>query len=387
MRMREDRIRLLKFLTNFNIGGTERQFVQLVQKIDPNRFDLHVSCFAKEGSFLPSIEARGVPVSEFNIGRLYNPATWRAQWQFARYLRENQIHIVHAYGFYPNFFAVPAARLAGVPVVIASIRDMGEVLAAPKRRAQKLACRLATHVLANADAVRDRLITEGYDPGRITVIRNGIVPVATERLERGGPIRREFGIPDDAPILLVLSRLNELKGIPYLLEAMPAVLAKFPKTRLLVVGDGAQRQTLEHTSESLGLKRAVLFTGFRMDVPNLLRETSISVLPSLSEGLSNVLMESMAHGVPVVATQVGGNSEVIRDGVTGYLVPPKNPAELSGAILRLLSEPKLAEGMGRVGIQHIQQRFSIERALQETEELYTSLLQNARQPTLREEWT
>src|SRR6185295_13789371 len=149
MNMREDRIRLLKFLTNFNIGGTERQFVQLVKKIDPNRFDLHVSCFARVGSFLPSIESLGVPVTEFNIGRLYNPLTWRAQWQFARYLREHQIQIVHSYGFYPNFFAVPAARLAGVPVVIASIRDMGEVLAAPKRRAQKVACRLATHVLAN----------------------------------------------------------------------------------------------------------------------------------------------------------------------------------------------------------------------------------------------
>src|SRR5882672_8233735 len=154
MHMREDRIRLLKFLTNFKIGGTERQFVQLVQKIDLNRFDLHVSCFERTGSFLSSIESRGVPLSEFNIRRLYGPSTWRAQWRFARYLREQQIHIVHSYGFYPNFFAIPAARLAGVPVVIASIRDMGVVLEPSKRRAQRAACRLATHILANADAVR-----------------------------------------------------------------------------------------------------------------------------------------------------------------------------------------------------------------------------------------
>jgi len=387
MHMREDRIRLLKFLTNFNIGGTERQFVQLVQKIDPNRFDLHVSCFERVGSFLPAIEARGVPLTEYGIRRLYSPSTLRAQWQFARYLRENQIHIVHSYGFYPNFFAVPAARLAGVPVVIASIRDTGEVLERSKRRAQKAACRLATHVLANADAVRDRLVEDGYNSGKISVIRNGIIPVQTERLERGGPIRREFGIPDDAPILLILSRLNALKGIPYLLGAMPAVLAKFPKTRLLIVGDGAQRQTLERQSESLGLKRAIIFTGFRMDVPNLLRETSISVLPSLSEGLSNVLIESMAAGIPTVATMVGGNFEVIRDGVTGFLVPPKSSAELSRAILLLLNDPEMAENMGKAGILHIRQRFSIDRALHETEQLYASLLQNARQPTLREEWT
>src|SRR4051812_25811871 len=387
MHMREDRIRLLKFLTNFNIGGTERQFVQLVQKIDPNRFDLHVSCFERTGSFLPATEARGVPLTEYGIRRLYSPSTLRAQWQFARYLRENQIHIVHSYGFYPNFFAVPAARLAGVPVVIASIRDTGEVLEHSKRRAQKAACRLATHVLANADAVRDRLIEDGYNSGKISVIRNGIIPVQTERLERGGPIRREFGIPDDAPILLILSRLNALKGIPYLLGAMPAVLAKFPKTRLLIVGDGAQRQTLERQTESLGLKRAIIFTGFRMDVPNLLRETSISVLPSLSEGLSNVLIESMAAGIPTVATMVGGNFEVIRDGVTGFLVPPKSSAELSRAILLLLNDPEMAENMGKAGILHIRQRFSIDRALHETEQLYMSLLHNARQPSLREEWT
>ena len=387
MLMREDRIRLLKFLTNFNIGGTERQFVQLAQKIDPNRFDLHVSCFDRTGSFLPAIEARAVPLTEYSIRRLYSPSTLRAQWQFARYLRENQIHIVHTYGFYPNFFAVPAARLAGVPVVIASIRDTGEVLEPSKRRAQKAACRLATHVLANADAVRDRLIQDGYDGSKISVIRNGIVPVHTERLERGGPIRREFGIPDDAPILLVLSRLNALKGIPYLLEAMPSILAKFPKTRLLIVGDGAERQTLEGQAESLGLKRAVIFTGFRLDVPNLLRETSISVLPSLSEGLSNVLIESMAAGIPAVSTTVGGNFEVIRDGVTGFLVPPKSSSELSRAILLLLNDPEMAENMGKVGVLHIRQRFSIDRALHETEQLYTSLLQNARQPSLREEWT
>jgi glycosyltransferase involved in cell wall biosynthesis len=387
MHMREDRIRLLKFLTNFKIGGTERQFVQVAQKIDTNRFDLHVSCFERIGSFLPSIESRGIPLSEFPIRRLYSPSTWRAQWQFARYLREQQIHIVHTYGFYPNFFAIPAARLAGVPVVIASIRDMGVVLEASKRRAQRAACRLATHILANADAVRDRLIQEGYDGGKISVIRNGIVPVQNERLERGGPLRREFGIPDDAPILLVLSRLNELKGIPYLLHAMPSILAQFPKVRLLIVGDGAQRQTLESYAESLGLKRAAIFTGFRLDVPSLLRETSISVLPSLSEGLSNVLIESMAAGVPVVTTQVGGNSEVIRNGVTGLLVPPRNSAELSRAILQLLNDPEMAECMGKVGILHIRQRFSIDRAVHETEQLYTALLQNARQPSLREEWT
>ncbi|HLQ77553.1 MAG TPA: glycosyltransferase [Terriglobia bacterium] len=385
--MPEDRIKLLKFLTNFNIGGTERQFVQLVQQIDLNRFDLHVGCFEQAGSFLPFIESRGVPLEEFRIRNLYSPATWQAQWRFARYLRERQIHIVHSYGFYPNFFAVPAARLAGVPVVIASIRDTGEVLSPAKRRVQKAICRMATCVLANADAVRDRLVLDGYDAGKITVIRNGIATHSFNRQEHDSPIRREFGIPDDVPVLLAVSRLNELKGIPYLLKALPMVLERYPKVRLLVVGDGAQRSTLEKFTEMMGLNGSVVFTGFRLDVSNLLREASISVLPSLSEGLSNVLIESMAAGVPVVATDVGGNPEVVQDGVTGILVPPRNPNALARAILQMLDDPGLAECMGKVGVLRIQHRFSIDRALHETEHLYSSLLRNIRQPEFREGWT
>src|SRR4051812_23733394 len=104
--MQDNRIKVLKFLTNFNIGGTERQFVQLVQQMDLDRFDLHVACFARSGSFLPLVESRGIPLSTFSIRRLYSPVTWMRLLQFAHYLRWNHFQVVHAYGFYPNAFAI-----------------------------------------------------------------------------------------------------------------------------------------------------------------------------------------------------------------------------------------------------------------------------------------
>src|SRR5436190_5001050 len=374
--MQDTRIKVLKFLTNFNIGGTERQFVQMVQQMDLDRFDLHVACFARRGGFLPLVESRGIPLAEFGIRRLYSPLTLWRQLQFAHYLRENRFQVVHTYGFYPNSFAVPAARLAGVPVIIASIRDTGEVWAPNKRLVQKAVCRLATCVLANADAVRTQLIRDGYDERKLAVIRNGIDLKRLDRCDGTGPIREEFHIPDDSPIISVLSRLNELKGIPYFLDAVSSVLTSFPNARFLVVGEGPARLDLEVYAQNKGYGQAVIFTGARLDVPLILRETSISVLPSLSEGLSNVLIESMAAGVPVVDTQVGGNTEIVDDGTTGLLVPSRDSNALAKAILQLLSDPKTAARMGSAGRDRIESRFSVGRAVHETQRTYTSSLES-----------
>jgi L-malate glycosyltransferase len=375
--MQDNRIKVLKFLTNFNIGGTERQFVHMVRQMDSDRFDLKVGCFARLGGFLPLVESSGVPLTEFSIRRLYSPLTLLRQLQFANYLRWNRFQVVHTYGFYPNFFAIPAARLAGVPVIIASIRDTGEVWDPKKRFLQKIVCKLATCVLANADAVRTQLVRDGYAENKLAVIRNGVELPRISPLDRAGAIRQEFGIAQESPIITVLSRLNELKGVKYFLDAIPPVLAAFPNARFLIVGEGPARIGLESYARSQGYVPAAIFTGVRMDVPSILQETSISVLPSLSEGLSNVLIESMAAGLPVVATDVGGNPEIVDNGTTGLLVPPRDANALAKAMLQLLAAPEKAALMGAAGRDRIERRFSMERAVDETQQLYTSLLQSS----------
>ncbi len=381
-----ERIALLKFVTDFRIGGTERQVANLATHLDRDRFDLHVACFRQIGDFLGEVRASGAPVTDYVIRSLLGFSVVRQQARLARYLRANRIRIVHTWGFYPNVFAIPAARLAGVRLILASIRDTGDHLPPSRRRLQQWVCRLADRVLVNAVAVKERLISEGCAAEKMTVIPNGIDLRRFSRRPGDRRIRDEFGLPDSAPIVAVVSRLNELKGIEYFLEAARLVSQSFPETRFVLVGDGVgrnervngpYRESLKRLSASLGLSRRIVFAGLRSDVPELLAGVTVSVLPSLTEGLSNTILESLATSVPVVATNVGGNPEIVVDGSTGLLVPPRDAAALAGAISALLSNPARATRMGEAGRRRVEEHFSLEAMVRKTERLYESLLKDA----------
>jgi glycosyltransferase involved in cell wall biosynthesis len=371
--------RILKFLTMFAVGGTERQFVYLAKSLDRSRFDIRVGCLSREGEFLKDIEAINIPVSEYTIKSLYSPRMLYRQWDFARDLRHQGIRLVHAYGFYPNVFSIPAARAAGC-ITIASVRDTGVFTSQVKLKTvtQKLACQLADCVVANSSAVRDWLISIGIAENHIRVIPNGITLSGRPGRPTAFPIRRELGIDETAPLVTVISRLNPAKGVDYFLKAIVTVAQQFPDARFLIVGgsyfDPAYKPSLEKLSAELGLQNRVAFTGERNDVPAILQESNISVLPSLSEGFSNSLLEAMAAGLPVIATNVGGNPEIVRDGETGFLVPARDPKALSEAIGRILRSPELGIRFGQAGYERVARNFSLASTVRQTEELYTHLL-------------
>jgi glycosyltransferase involved in cell wall biosynthesis len=244
-----------------------------------------------------------------------------------------------------------------------------------QRRLQKMVCRLADCVLVNAEAIRENLIEQGYDPSNIVVIRNGIRLAKVTGKGRGAVLRRELGLPLSARLVAVFSRLNRMKGVQYFLDAAIVLAGRFPDVRFLVVGDGESKKGLEEHACRLGLGQRIVFTGFRGDVPDLLSETAISVLPSLSEGASNTLLESMAAGIPVIATRVGGNPEVVEDGVSGLLVPPRDSAAIAAATARLLEDEDLALRLGRAGMRRVSELFSIDGSVHETERLYQRLVE------------
>jgi L-malate glycosyltransferase len=373
--MQTKKIKLLQMLTNFHIGGTERQVANLALGIDSSHFDLHLACLWEDGELLAELESLRVPRPEFRIGSLYSLKTLWQGIRLAHYVRRNLIQIVHSYGFYPNVFTVPAARLAGASIVVASIRDTGDWLTPMQRRLQKLVCRFADCVLVNAEAIRQNLLEQGYDASNIVVIRNGIT---LSKFVRKGPsavLRRELGLPLSARLVAVFSRLNRFKGVEYFLDAAAVLARKFPDVCFLVVGDGGNKKELEEYAQSQGLGQRIVFTGFRGDVPDLLSEVAISVLPSLSEGTSNTLLESMAAGVPVIATRVGGNPEVIEDGVSGLLVPVRDSAALAAAACRLLEDESLASALGQAGMRRVSELFSLEGSVHETEHLYQRLVE------------
>jgi len=375
----DDRIRLLKFVTIFAVGGTERQVVTVAEHLDPARFDLHLGCLKREGQLLPRVERLGRGVVGYDIPNLYGRQALRERWRLADYLRRHAIDIVHTYNFYPNVFTIPAARLAQVPVVIASVRDIGAYLTPLHRRVQRMVCRFADRIVANSEAVRQWLIGQGYDGRKIGVIHNGVDLDRFRRPVDRLRLRHELGVPAHSPIVAVVSRLSRVKGLEYFLDAAACVAVREPAARFLVIGEGSfdeqdYHYELERYANRLGLADRVIFTGLRQDVPEILSDVAISVLPSLSEGFSNAVLESMAAGKPVIATRVGGNPEAVADGETGILVPPRDAGALARSMCQLLEDREAARRMGHAARQRVETEFSVEAMVRRTEQLYTTLL-------------
>jgi glycosyltransferase involved in cell wall biosynthesis len=288
-----NKIRLLQFVTIFAVGGTETQVIKLAQGLHSSGFEQHFACLKRFGQLLKEVEALRIPIAEYKISSLYHPKVLKEQMKFARYIKHNLIQIVHAYGFYGNVFAIPAAWLAGAPVIIASIRDTGGYQTPTQDLVHKLMCRLADRIVVNAEAIRQWLIAEGYNPEKITVIRNGVDLSRFTTKTRGSKLRAELGVPQDAPLIAVLARLHPVKGIEYFLEAATIVRRRFPEARFLIVGesrtvvngqivDSPYKRELEGSAVRLGLGDRAVFTGLRLDVPEMLSEITVSVLPCIS---------------------------------------------------------------------------------------------------------
>ena len=370
--------RILKVVPTLMCGGTEHQFMMLARGLDRSRFDIEFACLRRWGSFVDEITERGIPLSEYKVTTFRSVHALTQQARLARHITRRGVQIVHAYNFYGNVFAVPPARVAA-RVVIASIRDCAPYLTAMQRRVQRYACRLADCVLVNAEAVKSWLVGEGYDPSKIVVIRNGVDLTRFNEPTDAEATRRSLGLPAGAPLVVVVSRLTRLKGLEQLIDAAAIIKARNKDARFLIVGETAPSQRayldeLKRRVAAQGVADRVAFTGLRSDVPALLAAADVAVMPSLSEALSNVLLESMAAGAPTVATRVGGTPEALTDGETGLLVPPGDVQPLAAAISRLLDDRALAAHLGRAAGRFVREHLSVERMVSATEQLYSELL-------------
>jgi len=372
-------VRVLNVVPTLMCGGTENQFMALSRQLDPSRFELEFACLRRWGPFVQELADRGIPLSEYPVATFRSVQALAQQARLVRHISRRRIQIVHAYSFYGNVFAVPPARLVA-PVVIASIRDCAPYLTPMQKRVQRYACQFADCVLVNADAVRDWLIAEGYDRSKIVVIRNGVDLTLFSGAPDPRGVRRGLGLPHGAPLVAVVSRLTRLKGLETFLEAATLLKSSHPDARFLIIGetaptDSAYLEVLTRLTTAFGMADRVTFAGIRTDVPALLSSVDVSVMPSLNEALSNVLLESMAAGAPTVATRVGGTPEALIDNVTGLLVAPGDAKGLAAAIARLLDDRPLAARLGEAARQVIVDRFSVDRMVTATEQLYLELLE------------
>ena len=337
--------------------------------LDRTRFDVEFACLRRWGPFVEELAQRNIPLTEYPVATFCSLAAVAQQARLARHIVRRGVQIVHAAADdvpRGNVFATPPARLVA-PVVIASIRDRAPYLTAMQKRVQRYACRFADCILVNADAVKDWLIDEGYDASKISVIRNGVDLARFDDAPPPSQLRRELGLPDRTPLVGVVSRM--------------------PDARFLVVGETSPMDRdylgeLQQYAGRCGVADCVIFAGLRTDIPGVLASLDVSVMPSLNEALSNVVLESMAAGAPTVATRVGGTPEALVDGVTGILVPPADSSALADAIVHLLKDAALAGQVGHAARARIADHFSIRRMVRATEDLYVELLERKQRKRL-----
>lgn len=272
-----------------------------------------------------------------------------------------------------------AARLARAPAVILSRR-----IDNPVRRGLISYLKyspLCDRIVTISDAVTGALLEGGVDTAKITRVRSAVDAGAYD-VSPNGRLREALGIPTETRIIGIVGQLIERKGHRYLLDAMPAILERFPDTVLVALGHGPLLSRLRHQAKSLGIERNAMFVGFRNDMPHILRELDVLVHPAIMEGLGVAILQAMAAEVPVVATAAGGMPEAVQDGVNGILVPPRDVEALGDAVIRLLAAPELRRAMGAAGRRIVEERFSVDGMVEGVLSVYYDVLKLPRPSVL-----
>jgi glycosyltransferase involved in cell wall biosynthesis len=351
-------------MTSFEPGGTERQMIELLRRLDPVRWEVHLACFEAKGPWFDRAAEHAASVVEFPVRSFMRPDIVRHIWKFASWCRAHRIAVVQATEIYSNVFALPAAALAGVPARIGSRRGINPDRTRGLVALQRLAYACATKVVANSQASAEQLRHERVPDRKIAVVPNGLdfTPFAP-RIPR--PALRHVA---------AVGNLRHLKGHDVLIDASVEILERFPDARFEIIGDGPERGALEARAAAHGVAHAFSFRGHCADIPARLAEADILVHPSRSESFPNAILEGMAGGLPVVASGVGGIFELVDDGRTGWIVPPGEDEALASRVMHLMADPAEGARFGAAGRSDAVARYSFERMVAGFDQLYVDEL-------------
>lgn len=373
---------ILILIDSFGRGGGETQTIHLTRMlVEDGEYGVHLACLSRRGVLYEEALSLSLgEIPEYPLSSFYDRNAARQLKRFAAYLREHRIDVVHAQDFYTNVFGMPAARLARVPVRIASRIETGDWRTPAQELVERGAFRLAHAVNANAEAVKRHLVLKGVPAEKIAVIYYGfdisrVTPPAglgrDEMLEAVGLSRaasaRRF-------VTIVANLRTDVKDHPMFLRAARRVRAEMPEAAFLIAGEGELTDAMRALAAELGLAEDVFFLGRCERMAELLAVSDVCVLSSKSEGFSNSILEYMAAARPVVVTDVGGAREAVLEGESGYIVNSGDDAAMAERITRLLSEPEWARAMGQRGRQVVEEKFSEKAQLDDTKAMYERLL-------------
>jgi glycosyltransferase involved in cell wall biosynthesis len=381
---RKKGLSILFLIGSLQLGGAERQMAALMRRFVSKGVDCHLYALEPHGPVYESLKSIDVNIYD---GGYCSEGTFaaramlllRAQFRLFRLLAKLRPDVVHAYLPLTNFMGSLAGRLSGVPLVITSRRALGTHQDRNRgwRIFDILSFRLSHRVTVNSHAVsQDTLIRDLGDPFKIRVIYNGIDATHFEAASAGREtVRKALGILANEKAVISIANLIPYKGLSDLIEAVAAVTDRMPGVRFLLVGeDRGIQEELVAKAHRLGVSQQVVFLGQRLDIPDLLAASDLMAVSSHEEGFSNVILEAMAAGLPVVATDVGGNREAVLDGVTGWLVAPRDPAVMADRILDLLSDQEKAAAWGRRGQDRVKEVFTIDKMVDAHMSLYWTAL-------------
>ena len=355
-------------------GGAGRGLSDVLPRLDRARLSVEVVCLFREGVFATGLRAAGLPVHVLGLRRGIAVGHVRALWHYLRRVRPD---IVHTQLPEAAWLGLPAAWGAGVGIRVSHLRSCHWQWRRKVRLFDRIMATFATSAVACSEAVR-RFFEDEIGYPQVDVVLN---PVDTDRfhaLPGRGEARRALGLPPATAILACVAVLKAVKGHLDLLEALRTVRASRPDVCLLLVGDGPEREVLEQRVTALDLGGSARFLGWRSDVPLILAASDLVVLASHREGLPLAALEAGAAGRPVVATDVGGVGEAVVDGITGLLVPPRDPERFAKAVLALLDRPERAHDMGQRARDRVQTRFAAAGIARQWEGLYDRLLAGQR---------
>lgn len=361
---------ILYLSTSSGPGGAERVISNLAASLDPQRYRA-ILCLFRPGWIQERSESRGVHTY---IIPTHGMTDWRWAQQFRRLLNEEHVDLIHTHEFDANVQGTFVAAMAGIPVV-ATVHGKNYFWERLRRRlAYRWVSRRATMVAVSQNLKEFVIEKVGICPDRLKVVYNGVETQLCPEEADVLACRKELGIPEVDRIVGVVGNLYPVKGHQYLIDGIPSILDRCPNTSFVFAGRGQLETALKEQVNRLGLDKRVHFLGLRQDIPRILALVDIFVLPSLSEGLSMAILEAMIAGKPVVASHVGGNPELVLNGETGFLVPPRDSVALASSIATLLMNRPQAIEFGNHGKHRAEGLFSLEIMVKTYQALYDECL-------------
>jgi glycosyltransferase involved in cell wall biosynthesis len=352
-------VNILHIISTLNVGGVENQLAIILGKYDRRKLFPLVCSLSDKGEIGREIEESGIEVIPLNkFGHQFN---WTIVRDIYKLIKTRDVKIVRTHQYHANLYGRLAAWLAKVPCIVASVHNVYTRDRRLHRRIiNKFLSGFTDKVVAVSETVkRDILRYDGLMDDKVTVIYNGIDTQRFSDANRNS-IRANLGIPLETPVIGTVGRLTIQKGQKYLIDAVAVLTEKFPQILLLIVGDGPVRDDLQNHIKAIGIDKNAIFLGTRRDIPQLLSAMDIFVLPSLWEGLGTALIEAMASGKAVIATDIAPFREVINSEKVGILVPVKDRRAIASSVELLLSNKALARTLGRCAKERSFSNFSMD---------------------------